>query len=80
MLVYIQTAMSVCVCESHRLSERQKDLSSEDMEVVSRRRTVHHDPVTVVELTHRKVLCEALREGERNCFNNHIQEKYLQQK
>ena len=55
--------MCVCACVSHRLPEWQEDLSSENMEVVSRRRAVDHDPVAVVELTHGKVLSDVLREG-----------------
>lgn len=51
---------------SHRLPVGQQDLSPQDVEVVPGVGAVHNDPVTVVELTHRKVLCEWLHgpEGE----------------
>jgi len=53
----------VCLCVSHRLPVGQQDLSPQDMEVVSRVRAVHNDPVTVVELLHIEVLREALGGG-----------------
>lgn len=47
---------------SHRFSEGQKDLSSQNMEVVCRSGAVHHNPVTVTKLANSKVLCDFLHE------------------
>lgn len=40
--------------QDERLAERQSDLSPQDVEVRGGRRTVGHNPVTVVQLTHCK--------------------------
>lgn len=56
---------------SHRLPEWQQDLSSQDVEVVCRAGTVHHDPVTVVELAHGEVLRDVLSKDTR-CNNTDV--------
>lgn len=46
---------------AHRLAEGQQDLPAQHVEVASRCRAVHHDPVAVIELAHLEVLGEHLQ-------------------